>query len=96
MSAFYPCEARKLASVRAHDVANTLTAGANGGDTEPCTVQGGLPRRITPGEREAMMGFTAGHTDVPGASDAARNRALGNSIAINCLQFIGQRISEIE
>ncbi len=96
MSCFYPSEARKLSRVRLHDVANTLTSQANSGDTEPHALVDGSVRRLTPEERERLMGFPTGHTDVAGAGHVARNRALGNSMAINCLEFIGERIQEIE
>lgn len=96
MSCYYVSDVRKLAKVRAHEVAGTLLSGTNGGDNEPCAVDESGLRLLTAGERERLMGFPAGHTDVPGATDASRRRALGNSIAVNCLMFIGQRISEIE
>ena len=46
--------------------------------------QGELPlqliRRLTPLECERLQGFPDGWTDLPGASDAARYKALGNSV----------------
>lgn len=96
MSAFYPSEVRKLATVRLHDVANTLTSQSNSGDTEPHAVVDGRVRRLTPEERERLMGFPSGHTAIPGAGHVARNRALGNSMAVNCLDLIGRRIQEAE
>lgn len=52
-------------------------------------------RRLTPLECERLMGFPDGWTDIPGASDTARYKALGNSVAIPCVQFIMERIMEL-
>lgn len=47
-----------------------------------------LVRRIIPLECERLMGFPDGWTDIPGASDSKKYRALGNSVAIPCVDFI--------
>lgn len=47
-----------------------------------------LIRRLTPLECERLQGFPDGWTAIPGASDSARYRALGNSVAIPCVEFI--------
>lgn len=47
-----------------------------------------LIRRLTPGECELLQGYPLGWTDLPGASDSARYRALGNSVAIPCVEFV--------
>ena len=47
-----------------------------------------LIRRLTPLECERLQGFPDGWTDIPGASDSARYKALGNSVAIPCVDFI--------
>ena len=39
-----------------------------------------LIRRLTPLECERLQGFPDGWTDLPGASDSARYKALGNSV----------------
>ena len=39
-----------------------------------------LIRRLTPLECERLQGFPDGWTALPGASDSARYRALGNSV----------------
>ena len=52
-----------------------------------------LIRRLTPLECERLQGFPDGWTDVPGASDSARYKALGNSVAIPCVEFIMSRIA---
>ena len=39
-----------------------------------------LIRRLMPLECERLQGFPDGWTDIPGASDSARYKALGNSV----------------
>ena len=52
-----------------------------------------LIRRLTPLECERLQGFPDSWTDIPGASDSARYKALGNSVAIPCVEFIMGRIA---
>lgn len=47
-----------------------------------------LIRRLTPLECERLQGFPDGWTDIHGASDSARYKALGNSVAIPCVDFV--------
>ena len=47
-----------------------------------------LIRRLTPLECERLQGFPDHWTDIPGASDSARYKALGNSVAIPCVDFV--------
>lgn len=71
------------------------------GAMNPTAVQTGMAvRRLTPLECERLMGFTDGHTDAPHngkpAADGPRYKALGNSWAINCARWIGERIEAVE
>lgn len=45
-------------------------------------------RRLTPEECELLQGYEVGWTDIPSASDTARYKALGNSIALPQWQII--------
>jgi DNA (cytosine-5)-methyltransferase 1 len=75
------------------DVAHTLTShSAKAGDptTDPYVAPHGRVRRVTPLECERLQGFPDGWTDVPGGSDSARYRALGNSMAVPVLEWIGR------
>lgn len=47
-----------------------------------------LIRRLTPLECERLQGFPDGWTDILGVSDSARYKALGNSVAIPCVEYI--------
>ena len=53
-----------------------------------------LIRRLTPLECERLQGFPDDWTNIPGASDSARYRALGNSVAIPCVEFIMRSLKE--
>ena len=52
-----------------------------------------LIRRLTPLECERLQGFPDGWTDLPGASDSSRYKALGNSVAIPCVEYIMRGIA---
>ena len=47
-----------------------------------------LIRRLTPLECERLQGYPDSWTDLPGSSDSARYKALGNSVAIPCVEYI--------
>jgi DNA (cytosine-5)-methyltransferase 1 len=49
-------------------------------------------RRLLPIEAERLQGFPDRWTDIPGASDTARYKAIGNSLAIPCVEWIMGRI----
>lgn len=55
-------------------------------------------RRLTPTECESLQGFPAGYTDVTyrkkPAADGPRYRALGNSMAVPCMWWLGMRIQK--
>ena len=57
-------------------------------------------RRLTPLECERLMGFPDGYTDIPvktkRGTDGNRYKSLGNSIAVNCMRWIGQRIAKVD
>lgn len=57
-------------------------------------------RRFTPLEVERLQGFLDGYTAVPyrgkPAADGPRYRALGNSIAVPVLAWIGRRLAFVD
>lgn len=81
-------------------VCNTLSDGAhmggglNGQDATSgrLIVHCGAPRRLTTTECERLQGFPDGYTNIPGAKDGPRYKALGNSMAVPCMAWIGERI----
>ena len=54
-----------------------------------------LIRRLTPLECERLQGFPDGWTDIPNASNSARYKALGNSVAIPCVEYLMQRVAMV-
>ena len=77
------------------DLCGTLQKGTSGSSLNSIhPIRNGLLiRRLTPLECERLQGFPDGWTDIPGASDSARYKALGNSVAIPCVEFIMGRIA---
>lgn len=85
-----------------HDMSATLsthnTRTLITGDNE----EGGLTvRRLTPRECERLQGFPDDYTDIPyrnkeHAPDGARYKALGNSMAVPVMRWIGERIQMVE
>jgi len=74
---------------------STLRAqgGDNGGGSENLVATENAPsafliRRLTPKECERLQGFPDFWTMLDGASDSGRYKALGNSVAIPCVDFI--------
>lgn len=52
-------------------------------------------RRLTPLECERLMGFPDNYTNIPSATDAKRYKALGNSMAVPVMKWIGERIERV-
>jgi DNA (cytosine-5)-methyltransferase 1 len=83
------------------DLVNALTmSGETGkGDTAPCVALPMMVRRLTCEEAESLQGFPRGYTRIPwkkksakDCPDGPRYRALGNSMAVNVMRWIGERI----
>lgn len=55
-----------------------------------------LIRRLTPLECERLQGFPDGWTDIPSGSDSARYRALGNSVAVPCVEFLMKSLLAVD
>lgn len=69
--------------------------------TEDSHMNGLTVRRLTPLECERLQGFPDGWTDIPWrgrehAPDGTRYRALGNSMAVPVMRWIGERIRMVE
>jgi DNA (cytosine-5)-methyltransferase 1 len=71
---------------------------AHSGTVPPMSV-----RRLTPTECERLQGFPYGWTQIPWKGkpasecpDGPRYKALGNSMAVNCMRWIGARIQAVE
>ena len=90
---------QRVDEFRNDDIASTQSARQAKDATdlivEPNRQYAQLIRRLTPWECELLQGFPPGWTDIPGASDSARYRALGNSVAIPCVEFIMKSLNEV-
>ena len=61
----------------------------------------GQLRRLVPVESERFMGLPDGWTDIPWRGrphppDARRHRACGNSMCVNVMRWVGERIDAVE
>lgn len=65
------------------------------GSDEPAFT-GSLIRRLTPVECERLQGFPDDYTNIPGATDSKRYAALGNSMTVNVMHWIGKRIDDVD
>lgn len=66
----------------------------------PAVMQSMAVRRLTPTECERLQGFPDGYTDIKhggkSTPDGPRYKALGNSMAVPVMAWIGKRIQEVE
>lgn len=80
-----------------HDTANIRAAS---GGSSRSYVAASAVRRLTPRECERLQGFPDDWTDVPyrgkPAADGPRYKAIGNSMAVPVMRWIGERIAIVE
>lgn len=62
----------------------------------PAIVKNMAVRRLTPIECERLQGFPDNYTNIPKAADGNRYKALGNSMAVPVMRWIGERINSYE
>lgn len=82
-----------------------IRSGASKVDKPDSTTYIGTPwsvRRLTPEECEALQAFPRSFTRIPyrnkpadACPDGPRYKAIGNSWAVNCADWIGERIAEV-
>jgi DNA (cytosine-5)-methyltransferase 1 len=83
------------------DVAATLTMACGGSNTSGPKILDHAVRRLTPVECERLQGFPDGFTNIPWrgkpeSPDAPRYKAMGNSMAVPVMAWIGKRIQKVE
>jgi len=91
--------------VRVHSsvgVSPTLASEEGRGHGVPTVFANWAVRRLTPRECERLQGFPDEFTMIPyrgkpadKCPDGPRYKALGNSMAVNCMEWIGQRIQAV-
>lgn len=62
----------------------------------PAVYNGLVVRRLTPLECERLQGFPDNYTLIPGSSDTVRYQAIGNSMAVPVMRWIGERINAVD
>ena len=98
-----PMNSGKDYKARAVDISQPIMAsgpagGNQGGDVVAIA---SAVRRLTPTECERLQGFPDGYTDIPwrgntNAPDGPRYKALGNSMAVPCMRWLGERIQIVD
>ena len=83
------------------DITATMsTHGGDGHGTGPTVMQAMAVRRLTAKECERLQGFPDNYTDIKpkgkATPDGPRYKALGNSMAVPVMAWIGKRIQEVE
>ena len=80
------------------NIAATMTNACGGTNTSgPKVMQGMAVRRLTPVECERLQGFPDNYTNIKeNCPDGPRYKALGNSMAVPVMKWIGNRIQMVE
>lgn len=84
----------------AEEQSPTLTSASSGTNLTPAVIHGVAVRRLTPVECERLQGFHDNHTLIPwrgknaaDCPDGPRYKAIGNSMAVPVMRWIGERIA---
>jgi len=84
------------------DVTATVTSstGSSATHSGPTVMHSTAVRRLTPTECERLQGFPDGYTNIPWrkkpeSPDGPRYKALGNSMAVPVMRWIGERIDKV-
>ena len=82
------------------NIAPTVKVGGSGCSNPPAVATEKLVRRLTPIEVERLQGFPDDYTNIPWrgktAPDSRRYKAMGNSMAVPVMRWLGQRIADLE
>jgi len=83
------------------DKSSTVIARWGTGGNNVPLVHNKTIRRLTPVEVERLQGFPDNHTNIPWnrkefAPDSRRYKAMGNSMAVPVMQWLGRRIQQVE
>jgi len=85
------------------DACHALGTGSKGGCASAAVAHRAIVRRLTPRECEILMGLPPDWTLIPWRGkppeqcpDGPRYRACGNSMAANCMAWIGRRLDAVD
>jgi DNA (cytosine-5)-methyltransferase 1 len=95
--AFHPTQT----PISSSDISHTLGTGNKRGTATAAVATSTAVRRLTPTECERLQGFPDGYTNIPWrkkteSPDGPRYKALGNSMAVPVMRWIGERINKVE
>lgn len=99
--AFKPGQGAKARGIGfAEEQSPTLTSASSGTNLTPAVMHGVSVRRLMPVECERLQGFPDNHTQISWRGkeaaecpDGPRYRAIGNSMAVPVMRWIGKRIA---
>lgn len=99
--AFKPGQGAKARGIGfAEEQSPTITSASSGTNLTPAIMQGVSVRRLMPVECERLQGFSDNHTliswrgkEATECPDGPRYRAIGNSMAVPVMRWIGERIA---
>lgn len=77
------------------EINGTLRSSGGGGIVPSSVTYQSIARYLTEIECERLQGFPDNYTGIPGASKSNRYKALGNSMAVPVMAWIGKRIQEV-
>lgn len=89
------------AEIRTSDISPSLTTGGGKpGQGYPAAMVNGVVRKLMPIECERLQGFPDNYTLIPyrgkPAADGPRYKALGNSMAVPVMHWLGMRIEMVQ
>jgi DNA (cytosine-5)-methyltransferase 1 len=95
------CVQEGQTGVREHEKSGTVRSRASGTQSGGSLIrQHFAVRRLTPRECERLQGFADDYTLIPyrakPAADGPRYRAIGNSMAVPVMRWIGKRIQLVD
>ncbi|WP_235365930.1 phage N-6-adenine-methyltransferase [Proteus terrae] len=98
----YSCSHSKMDSEKTNTITSSYGTGGADLDMKPLILRNNVVRRLTPIECERLQGFPDNHTkvhfknkSVDDCPDGHRYRALGNSMAVPVMRWIGERICSV-
>ena len=91
------CTVRNAGNANARGVVVAeIISEAGGSDGKGLGYDGKNLRRLTPTEEERRMGFSGTWTNIPNAVDSKRYKAIGNSMAVPVMRWIGEGIQTVD
>lgn len=100
VASFKPGQSAESRGIGYDDRLSPSLEAGGGGNNRPAVMQHMAVRRLTPRECERLQGFPDDYTLIPyrgkPAADGPRYKALGNSMAVPVMRWLGERIQKIE